>query len=85
MATITQQERKVKDFRNISLLRFPVTLLFTGAWTSVLCGAVWTGADSGAVLSVTGEQACPNETDKTASVSDTLHTSAEHRGPGPTP
>ena len=30
MATITQQERKVKDFRNISLLRFPVTLLFTG-------------------------------------------------------
>ena len=25
---------------------------------------------------------CPNETDKTASVSDTLHTSAEHRDPG---
>ncbi len=60
-------------------------LLFTGGWSAlraaVICGAVWTGADSGVVLSVSGEQTCPNETGKTASVSDTLHTSADHSGP----
>ncbi len=64
-------------------------LLFTGwgsaPWVSVLCSAVWTGADSGAVLSATGEQTCPNGADKTNSVSDTLHTSAEHRSTGHKP
>ena len=64
-------------------------LLFTewgsASWVSVLCSAVWTGADSKAVLSVTDEQTCPNGTDKTTLLSDTLHTSAEHRDPGRRP
>ncbi len=48
----------VNSFFNFSKIFTTAGLLFTGwaaPWTSVLCSAVWTGADSGAVLFVAGE------------------------------
>ncbi len=44
----------------------------------MICSAVWIGADSESVLSVSNGRLSPIETDKADSVSDTLHTSAYH-------
>ncbi len=44
----------------------------------MVSSAVWIGADSESVLSVSSGRLSPIGTDKADSVSDTLHTSAYH-------